>query len=394
MRLSNIVLLLFIGKVWAESANEPLPPFKNIAFEGGGSKALSYVGSLLALKEFNYYTSEGKYTFDKIGGTSAGCFVGFLVALDIDPEKIEELIYKLDIFQSSINFDGSILDFNNGQNPHSEYNQDEHLNENGIPIAEEGLDDTSWYTIIMKTFGIINRAKEIVDLWLKHNSPGLSNEKMFIDFMNKVILPLSRYRSQIKSIETLNFIDLEAKTNHNLHCFATQLNDRLLYEFSSKQTPHEYVAKALYASMSLPGLFKPLVDGCGKTLVDGGLLYNFPINMNDADGVVDDTTLGLSLGKKPTEYQHTEINDLAIISNQNFKFSKMSTIDYFEAIYSIMIDQEALVYSSKSFNEHRVIYLESPIKTLDLNLKHSIKSLAINKAYLNTVKFLKEKHNM
>lgn len=363
--------LLAIGTALAttQSYAEELK-FDSLALEGGGSKSISYVGALLAFKEMGYY-KEGLYKFNTIGGTSAGCFVSFLISLDVSPAALEELVYKMDIFQSSINFNVDLFDTNN---------------------APEKSSSHTWFNTIMKTFALITKARDIVDLWLDYDSPGLSTEEMFLRFLNDIIVPLSPHKAFIPDITRLTFYDLAEITNHNLRCFATQLNDKILYEFSVKRTPNEHVVKAIYASMALPGLFKPLNDGYGNTLVDGGLLYNFPITMNDRGNDIDKRTLGLSLNKKNDAGQSVIHKDPNVsISGSKFAFTKLNTLEYIEAIYSVFTEKELHLYSNDPINNDRIIYLESPIKTLNLNIVDSLKSLAINKAYLNTISFLQHR---
>lgn len=368
----KICLLLLISVCLSvatkvETDNTESHKFDTLILEGGGSKAISYVGALLAFKELGYY-SNGRYSFHKIGGTSAGCFVGFLLSLDIKPSKLESLIYKLDLFRNSVNFDIDMFVAHG---------------------APEKSSSHTWFNTILKTFALITQAQKLVDLWLDCDSPGLSTEEMFVKLMTEVILPLSPYKGDIDNLQTLTMENLLRITNHDLHCFSTQLTDRIIYEFSAERTPDENVLKAIYASMTLPGIFKPLDDGFGNTLVDGGLLCNFPIAMNDKNGHIDAYTLGLSLNSKIEHDQSvsTRYSDLNI--DKTFKFKPINTIDYIGAIYSVIINREALIYSQNPANDNRVIYLDSPLGTLDFEIDHNAAVHAINTAYRNTLAFLK-----
>lgn len=339
--------------------------FNNLALEGGGTQAISYIGSLLALKDAGYYTDDG-YTFDQIGGSSTGCLVGLLVSLDIPPVKLETLIYKLNIFQHTVNFDTGLFD--------------------EVP---EKASTYTWITSIYKTFELISKTRTLLDLWLDFNSPGLSTEDTLLRLLNEIFLPLSPHRDLIEDLKSITFLDLKRITNHELRCFATQLNDMVVYEFSVLRTPDEYVTKAVYASMTLPGIFKPLSDGQGNTLIDGGFLYNFPITMNDKQSAIDHKTLGISLKAKPELRQSLTPKQTAIaISDQKFKFKHLSTIDYIGSIYSLIINREATFYSQNAANEDRIVYLESQINVIDTNIDANCISLAINKAYLNTLTFI------
>lgn len=363
----NILSTIFLLSLTFIYSNQVRPQqYEHLVLEGGGSKAVSYVGALLALKEFGYF-KDSRYIFDKIGGTSAGCFVGFLISLDIRPTKLEKLVYKTDIFQNSVDFNTDLFSSKD---------------------APEKSSTHTWFNTFLKTFLLITKAREVVDLWLDYDSPGLSTEEMFVKFLSDVILPLSPHKQTIENLKLLTFKELLHTTHHDLHCFATQLTDKYVYEFSAEKTPNDYVVKALYASMTLPGLFKPIDDGNGNTLVDGGLLYNFPITMNDHGSEINKKTLGLSLNRKPEIGQSLMSKSDVAQSEQKFKYNTISTIDYIGSIYSVIISRESLLYSRNPINVDRVVYLDSPIKTLDFNLDSSIISMAINKAYLNTVSFL------
>lgn len=366
--LTCVVLLLYaISCAKASQAFHDELPFDSLALEGGGAKAISYIGALMALKENGYYKDE-QYKFSKIGGTSAGCFVALLVSLDIPPAKLERLVYTDNVFQASIDFSLDLI---------------------SSKSAPEKSSAHRWFNTIAKTFNFLLKARDFVDLWLDYDSPGLSTETHLIQFINRAILPLSPHKNAFEHIQNITFDDLYKKTGHELRCFATQIDDKRVYEFSTDRTPNEKVIKGVYASMTFPGLFKPLDDGCGNMFVDGGLLYNFPVTMNDYGEDIDLRTLGISLNHDPDLSQSlSPITTEAAILSPDFKFKTVDTIYYFEAIYSIILYKERAIYSRQPHNIKRVIYLNSPLSTLDADISTARISMAINNAYLNTMTFL------
>lgn len=249
--------------------------YNHLVFEGGGSRAIAYIGALKALKSLQYYRN-GRYLFEKIGGTSSGCFMSFIVALDIDPLKIEALIHRIDIFTKSLNFDIDLLN--------SKITSDTTAN---------------WFKSLINSYKLIMRATKLVDLWQNNESPGLSSEEKFTQFIHEHILPLSPYARQFKKHKIITFYDIYKFSQHKLACFATRLTDRKLVEFSVMRTPKENVFKAMYASMTIPGIFKPLDDGYGNPLIDGSFINNFPITMNDSPTYFSNDTLGFSLMSRP-----------------------------------------------------------------------------------------------
>lgn len=361
----NIIVVVSLFSLFINVVNSL--PYDHIALEGGGSKAISYIGSLLAFKEYGYYKHD-RYTFEKIGGTSAGCLMGFLMSLDIEPSKLEKFVYTNNIFQQNLDFSDDLLD-----------------------SPPEKSSEHTWFNTILKTFDLILKAREVVDLWLNFNSPGLSSAEKFINFVSNEIYHLSPHAKLLGNARNLTFQKLYDVTQHDLRCFATQLVDKTIYEFSVQTTPDEYVLKGIYSSMTVPGLFKPLTDAHGNTLIDGGLLYNFPITMND-NTAIDHTTLGLSLApciQKEQSLAHRYTDNVSLDSA--FTFKEMETIDYFAEIYSIIINREVALYTRNSHNDNRVIYLDSPLDTFDFKLDSREINMAINKAYLNTLTFLQKK---
>lgn len=336
--------------------------FEHIVFSGGGVKAISHIGALKALKDFDYYKNN-TYTFTNIGGSSAGCLIGFMVALDIDASELESLIYNVDIFPSIINFDSKLLDTSFFQN------------------------SNLWFSSFFDWFKALSKITKLVTLWMKDSSPGLSNEKEFVNFINTFILKLSPHYASLSNKEIITYQDLYKQTGHNLVCYATRLKDKTLVEFSVAKTPNTNILKAIYASISIPGIWQPIEDTNGDALVDGGFLNNFPINMND-DDESSHVTLGLSLDENPSYKSQSQVGSIVSENNDIFKFKKMGLLDFSEKLYGILFKRESILVSNDPRNKNRIIYLNSPLKTLETNISKKLKSFALYRAYITTVTFL------
>jgi NTE family protein len=79
----------------------------------------------------------------------------------------------------------------------------------------------------------------------------------------------------------ITFEQFQALKNTKMifRCWATDLNDRKIKEFSADKTPNFKIIDALRASMALPLYFTPVVDPVtGHLLSDGALLGNLPIH--------------------------------------------------------------------------------------------------------------------
>lgn len=339
--------------------------FEHIVFNGGGVKAISHIGALKALKDFDYY-KDNRYTFTNIGGSSAGCLIGFMVALDIDASELESLIYYVDVFSTIINFDSNLLN-----------------------TGSLFQDSNSCMSSFFDTYTFLSKIVKLAALWVKEGSPGLSNEKQFADFIHNVILKLSPHYDSLTKKKIITFQDLYKQTGHNLVCFASRLADRTLVEFSIAKTPKTNVLKGIYASISIPGIFKPIIDINGDALVDGGLLNNFPISMNDNKYEPSKITLGLSLDEDPFSKNHSQVTPSILSENDDiFSFKRMGLFDFSEQLYGILFKRESMLISMDPRNKNRIIYLNSPLKTLETNVSSKIKSFALYRAYVATAAFL------
>ncbi|MCJ9429333.1 patatin-like phospholipase family protein [Kordiimonas marina] len=96
-------------------------------------------------------------------------------------------------------------------------------------------------------------------------------------------------------------LTFEALAHHggrDLRVFATDLNICNTREFSAEKTPGAPVVGAVRASMSIPLMYAAWQFPNGipddHIYVDGGTVYNYPINAFDGDDGVNDRTLGFS----------------------------------------------------------------------------------------------------
>lgn len=351
-------------------AKETSKTYRNLVLEGGGSKAISYVGALKAFKSSDYYHGN-RYTFENISGTSAGCLMGLFISLDIDPEKLETEVFKNDIFASIVSFDMNLLSVS-----------DEAV---GVHVADEM--QKSWFSAFKNTYKLIVKVSKILELWMHKGSPGLSTDHKYRKFLTNIIFPLSPHRDYLDA--NMTFEQLYQLTRHRLTCYASRLKENSIVRFNVDETPKEYVLKALYASITIPGIFKPVTDNYGYPLVDGGMLNNFPIYDYDYDGVPSSETLGLSLNT-PT---HGSANKAISPPTEYFEFSKISTYDFALLMHSLINDEDISVYTTDPRNKNRIVYLDSPLQVLNYNIKPSLLTLAINRAYFNTLIFLQQNKN-
>ncbi|GAB5400902.1 MAG: hypothetical protein Aureis2KO_24870 [Aureisphaera sp.] len=112
-----------------------------------------------------------------------------------------------------------------------------------------------------------------------------------------------------KANKDITYGEMKSQGFKELKVFATNLNTQLAQEFSAEITPEVKLTESVRASMSIPLFFAAWQFPGGAPnshiYVDGGVLYNYPINAFELD-----TTLGFFLHDKHNlsgsdlEYDH------------------------------------------------------------------------------------------
>ena len=104
----------------------------------------------------------------------------------------------------------------------------------------------------------------------------------------------------------ITFKELYEKTNIKLIVTATCVNSKKLVYYNYEDTPQECVALSIRKSISIPFLFKPILEN-DNYYVDGALINNFPIDFYDND---IDNTLGIIISED--ESNKVDINSFDI----------------------------------------------------------------------------------
>lgn len=384
--------------------------YNNIVLEGGGFRILSYVGALKAFGDQGYYAND-KYVFENIAGTSAGCVMGFIIALDIHPDQL------IDIFDESQKYIPTFM--SDIYNLYEQYK----------------LSQTSnLFNALHNTYKIVTTIMDMIDRWSQDENPGLIDHNYLIRWLENEVIPHSRYADSINNATTL--ADLLNLTKHNLTCIATSLNTRQMIVYNAYNSPKKNLFEVIYSSSTIPLLMKPLQFGSSDRkapIVDGAFFNNFPISLFDDEIHRCTTTVALSLRSSPKnnklfnkqlneEYYDRnnldewlgndfvkantkqneknvikivdgnvmESNNLQTTANNNgtFKYCKTSLLDYLAMIYWAVIDKEYVQYSSDPNNAKRIVYLDSPINIFGMFQTDLLKAKAISRAYIHTMTFL------
>jgi NTE family protein len=228
----------------------------DLVLEGGGVKGIGLVGAVCAL-------ARQGYRFDRIAGTSAGAIVGALVAAcqarGSSLDRIEQMVRTIDYPKLR---DLSVL-------PRL-----------GMPgkvmqlVLNEGLYEgdylSTWLTEQLGSLGVVT----FDDLRV----PGVMDDAPMRERYRLVVVAADISRQQVISLPW----------------------DFPRYGLDPDRQP---VAHAVRASASIPFFFEPVImHGTGtsgdSTLVDGGLLWNFPLDIFAPDGSPGTKVIGVKLSAK------------------------------------------------------------------------------------------------
>lgn len=265
---------------------------KNLVFEGGGVKGIAYAGALTVLES-------GGYLDDvvNVAGTSAGAITSCLVALNYSASEITDIIQN--------------FDFSN---------------------FEDGFDPLRVLT-----------------------SYGIYKGDAFLDWMKDKIAA--------KGLDpNVSFQDMYQNNSgfKHLTVVATDIYDQNIQYFSQETTPQTIVAEAVRASMSIPLFFKSWQFSNAMPndhlYVDGGVLLNYPIEIFDSNGVINQETLGFylkNLSGKPT------VN----------AFGDDHLIKYVKSVFDTLLKAQNIDFNVDKEEEMRTVVIDDlGISATDFNL--------------------------
>ena len=193
--------------------------FRNLIFEGGGFKGCAYGGAIKALEQMNVLPH-----IKRLAGTSAGAIYAIFIAIGMKGDEIIALI-------SSLNY--------------------------------EDFADSS------KRF-IANSARLVSEYgWYKGDK--------FMHFMHNLI---GKYLGN----GDITFRQLHEQTHYELYIIGTNLTLNCAEIYSLEHTPDMKIIDALRISTCAPMIFKAIKEkrkDQEHVLVDGGLVWNCPIDLFD-----------------------------------------------------------------------------------------------------------------
>lgn len=193
-------------------------------FQGGGCKAIAYIGAYKKAYERGVFFSE-------LAGTSAGSIIAALIACGAKPEYLEKVV-------KNINFKEFVSDY----------------------------EKPKWWMKLLYKYTLPeqfkNYAQQRVSLSRVIRNYGIYKTDTLEKFIDNHLRQLTGLQHPV------TFNDLIP----NLHIISTDLEKHSVKVWNKENTPTDSVAKAVCCSCCIPIFFQPVEN----KYVDGGLLSNLP----------------------------------------------------------------------------------------------------------------------
>lgn len=246
--------------------------YKNLVFSGGGILGIAYLGSLDYL-----YKTHLIYPIERVAGTSAGAITACLTSFNLSFKDLSNSLLSLDYTQ--------ILD------------------KDDTPETPRELTAT-----VKEQFGKVFDNIDCVFRLIKKF--GWYSSQYFYDWIKGQI---ANQFDSTKKAPPYTFSDFHNTSIHknkrpfkDLYIIGTNVSNSTSIVFSYESTPNMEVAEAVRISMSVPLLFESITSDCisannepPNVFIDGGMLYNFPINLFDSISPISET-LGIYFKSTPT----------------------------------------------------------------------------------------------
>lgn len=217
-------------------------------FQGGGCKAIAYIGAYEVACEHGIMFSE-------LAGTSAGSIFAAAIALGATPKQLKEFVLNLDFMSLA-------------KAPERCYPKFDVKSIISIPFPK-------WIQRLFWKWGYPKLEKSIAAFKEKSDKP-LYREFELTKFLNEYgifdssVLAgiLKDWFSDISGIPDPKFRNLGVK----LRVPVSDVREHSMKVFNNEDTPNDSIAEAVAASCSIPVVFTPY----SERYVDGGLLSNRP----------------------------------------------------------------------------------------------------------------------
>jgi len=309
--------------------------YADAVFEGGGVKGTAFLGALRCFSELGVQ-------WKKVAGTSAGALTAALVVADLGIDTLEKIIGGLDYEEVFLSQKTSPFIWNG--NPKNDLEQPVGMLANLLITQQLGQYSTQPF-------------KEWLD--------GVLGDRLrtFQDIAWKEGRALKVVVSDISLGEMLVLPD-DLNRRVQGHRIQEELDRSLEFE----------VAEAVRLSISIPFFFTPSQLG-RSTIVDGGILSNFPL-------WIFDVTTTKTLPRWPTFGLR--------LSEEGQRQSIGNAIDLFSALLETSIKASDRYHLQRN-GQGRVIHIDTEgVSATEFNLDNATKDRLYTQGYLATRRFLLE----
>ena len=311
--------------------------FRNLVFEGGGVLGIAYAGAIEVLEQRGALDE-----VQRVAGTSAGAITAALLALGASGKTVEDIVGGTD-FRSFM--------------------------------------DNSWLLVdagrLMRKYG-----------WYKGDS--------FSQWLKRQISNLADGREDLTFGE---LADLAADRNpdqpyRRLFTIASNLSSQRPQVFSAETTPDMPIWLAVRMSMSIP-LFFASVRHQKEVMVDGGVTWNYPIDLFDRTEYLSDVsnTPTFTKANYPTTYGDDHIYNketlgFRVDTSDEIKAQKESWVSpprkvdnllqYSGVLLGFMLNMANKAHLHKN-DWHRTVFLEADgVRFTDFNLSDEKVRMLVN----------------
>jgi len=265
----------------------------NLVFEGGGAKGLAFVG---ALQEF---AAQG-YEFGRLLGASAGAVTATLLAAGYTPDEILQLSTQQVINKTTGQAQSYSATFFDEPTfaPTEVKGSFMHrlLTNIDIPFVPNETEAKSNSLLQMLGFAIPVTEEQIMgrvlewlmgNYWFRHifsliERGGLYGGVAFVDWLTEAL--------ERKGLGQATFAQMYAKTGVDLTMIASNTTRTEMMALNHRTAPDCPVVMGVRMSISIPFLWQEVtwqphwglyrgVDIRGTTIIDGGVLSNFPLRL-------------------------------------------------------------------------------------------------------------------
>ena len=325
----------------------PISQFRNLVFEGGGVKGIAYAGAIQVLEQQGILPG-----ILRVAGTSAGAITATLLALGAGSKDIASIVGGTDFHQF---MDSSFL-------------------------------PTSNIWRLVKDYG-----------WYKGDA--------FATWMRGIIK--QRTGDAELSFAGLRALKARGGTFRDLYMVGTDLSKQQALVFSGDDTPDMPIWYAARTSMSIPFFFQAVMAQ-GAVRVDGGVSWNYPIDMFDYRRFLENPKKGVR-PDYPTLYAADQVynketlgfrvdtaDEIAAEKRRwNSPPEKVDDIaDYIKALVGFMLDTANKTHLHDD-DWHRTVFIDAAgIGATDFGLSQAQIQTLIANGVSGTTNYLKWFNNV